>query len=101
MFGNSIMLRTIGCHVFMSNAAFLEKFDEFFRFELSPVVSSKTFQFSTELILDQGEPIEEDREHPIFSSDKISPLLLSWVVNKTNEVQSTVERLMWHRAIDV
>ena len=31
----------------MSNAAFPAKFDEFFIFELSPVVGSKAFQLST------------------------------------------------------
>ena len=59
-FGNSILLRTIGCHVFTLNATFLAKFDKFFKFELSPVEGSKAFQLSTGLIFDHGEPIGED-----------------------------------------
>ena len=34
----------------MSNAAFPAKFDEFFRFELSPVVGLKTFKLSTKVV---------------------------------------------------
>ena len=77
VFGNSILLQTIGCRVFTSNAAFSAKFDEFFRFELSPIVGSKAFQLSTRLIFCHGEPIGEDGEHPIFSSDRITPHLPS------------------------
>ena len=71
------MLRTIGCRVFTSNAAFSAKIDEFFRFELSPVVGSKAFQLSTGLIFDHKESVREDREQPIFGSDRISPHLMS------------------------
>ena len=85
----------------MLNAALLAKFDEFFRLELSPVVSSETFQFLTGLIFDHWGPVGEDREHPIFGSDRVSPHLPSGVVNKTDEIRSTTERLMWHQATNV
>ena len=61
----------------MSNVAFPAKFDKFFRLELSPVVGSKAFQLSTGLIFDHGESIREDRDGPIFSSDRISSHLPS------------------------
>ena len=67
----------------MSNVAFSAKFDEFVRIELFPVVGSKAFQLSIELIFDHGEPIVEDREHPIFSSDRVSPYLPTRVVNES------------------
>ena len=85
----------------MSNVAFSAKFDEFVRIELFPVVGSKAFQLSIELIFDHGEPIVEDREHPIFSSDQISPHLPNGVIDKANKIQSTTERLMWHRSTNV
>ena len=77
MFGDSILLRTIGCPVFTSNVALSAKFDEFFRFELSLVVDLKAFPLSTGLVFDHGEPVGEDREHPIFSFDWMSPHLPS------------------------
>ena len=65
-FGNSILLWTIGCRVFTSIATFSANFDEFFRFELSPIVGLKAFQLLTGLIFDHGEPVKEDREHLIL-----------------------------------
>ena len=100
-FNYSVLLRIIGCCVFTSNVAFPTKFDEFFRLELSSIVTSETFQFPTGLIFNHCKLIREDREHPIFGSDGVSPYLLSRVVNKHDEVRSTAERLMWHRATDV
>ena len=61
----------------MSNVAFSAKFDEFVRIELFPVVGSKAFQLSTRLVFDHGELVGEDREQPIFGSDRISPHLPS------------------------
>ena len=77
--------RTIGCRTFTSNAAFPEKCDEFSRLGLSSIVGSKTFQFLTGLVFDYCEPIGEDREHPIFGSDGVSPHLPSRVGNKFDE----------------
>ena len=77
---------------------FPAKFDEFFKLELSSIVGLETFEFPTGLVLDHCTPIGEDREHPIFGSDGVSPHLPSRVVNKVDEVRSTAERLMWHRA---
>ena len=65
------------------------------------IVSWETLQFPTGLVFDHCEPIGEDREHPIFGSDGVSPHLPSRVINKTDEVRSTVEGLMWHRATDI
>ena len=70
---------------------FPAKFDEFFRFELTSIVSSETLQFPTGLVFDHCEPIGEDREHQIFGSDGVSPYLPSRVVNKGDEVRSTTE----------
>ena len=56
---------------------FSAKRDEFVKFELFPVVNAKAFQLSTGLIFDHGEPVGEDREHPIFGLDWISPHLPS------------------------
>ena len=97
-FSNFVLLRNIGCRIFTSNAAFLAKFDEFFRLKLSPVVNSETFQFPTSLIFDHCEPVGEDREHLIFGSDGVSPHIPSRGVIKNDEILSTTERLMWHRA---
>ena len=41
-FGESVLLRTIWCRIFTSNAAFLAKFDEFVRFKLTSIVGSET-----------------------------------------------------------
>ena len=68
---------------------------------LSSIVGSETFQFPTCLVFDHCEPIKEDLEHPIFGSDGLSPHLPSRVINKTDEIRSTAERLMWHWATDV
>ena len=86
-FSNSVLLRTIGSRIFTSNAAFLTKFDEFFRLEFSSIVGSETFQFPTGLILDHCKPFGEYREHPIFGSDGVSPHLPSRVVSKTDKVR--------------
>ena len=51
VFDNSILVQTIGCLVFTSNAEFSTKF------ELSPVVGSETFQLSTRLIFNHREPV--------------------------------------------
>ena len=85
-FCNTILLRTIGCRIFMSNVAFSAEFDKFIRLELTSIVGSKTLQFLTGLVFDHCERIGEDREHPIFGSDGVSPHLPSRVVNKTDEV---------------
>ena len=74
-FEKCILIRTIGYHVFTSNAGLLAKFDEFLRLELSLVIGSKAFQLSTGLIFDHCELVGEDREHPIFGSDRIRPHL--------------------------
>ena len=71
--------------------AFPAKFDEFFRFKLTSIVGSETLQFLTGLVFDHCEPIGEDREHPIFCSDRVSPHFPSRVVNKADEVRSTTE----------
>ena len=71
-------------HSTIPDAAFPAKFDEFFRFELTSIVGSETFQFLTGLIFDHWEPFGEDREHLIFGSEWVSPHLPSGVVNKTN-----------------
>ena len=76
----------IWCRIFTSDAAFPAKFDEFFGFKFTSIVGSETFQFPTGLVLDHCEPIGEDREHPIFGSDWVSPQLPSRVVNKADEV---------------
>ena len=81
-FCDSILLRTIWCRIFTSNAAFPVKFDKFVRFELTSIVSSETFQLPTGLVFDHCEPIDEDREHPIFCFDRVSPHLPSRVINK-------------------
>ena len=102
-FGNSILLRTIGSRLFTSNVALSENFDKFFRLELSSIVGSETFQFPTGLVFDHCKPFGEDREHPIFGSDGVSPHLPSRVesILGSDEVRSTAERLMWHRATNV
>ena len=56
-FCDSVLLRTIWCRIFTSDAAFPPKFDEFFRFELTSIVGSETFQFPTGLVFDHCEPI--------------------------------------------
>ena len=61
----------------MLNVALSAKIDEFFRIELPSIVGSKAFQLSTRLIFDHGKLVGEDRERPIFGSDRISPHLPS------------------------
>ena len=85
----------------MSNAVFPAKFDEFVKLELSSIIGSETFQFPNGLVFDYCKPIGEDREHPIFGSDGVIPHLPSRVVNKTDEVRGTTERLMWHQGTNV
>ena len=100
-FCNTVLLRTIGFRIFTSNVAFLEKFDEFFRLELSSIVGSKTFQLSTRLVFDHGELFLEDREHSIFCSGRICPHLSRRVINETDEVGGATKGLMWHWTTNV